>query len=131
MTDVDLARVAPEIRRALDEQAVLLPEQLTPGLLSRPEPGELVILSQEGEELCRVPLYRLLRPDYDRLGPYVAASLDRLSPDDATTVRRALANDEQAIVYDPPDSEWVGVMVAGVKVALVHRSRLVDGWPGE
>jgi len=131
MTDIDVARVPHEIRRALDEQATVLPEMLTAGLLSRPEPGELVVLSHEGVELCRVPLHRLLRADYGRLGPYVAASLDRLRPHDATTVREALANDEQATVYDPPDSEWVGVMVAGIKVALVHRSRLVDGWPGE
>lgn len=127
--DLDLDRLPHEITRALEKDAGIIPEQMTPGLRIRPEENDLVVISGEGDDVCRIPRYRLERADYERLPRFVTASLAQLPADIVAEATAAMQAGEQATVYDPPNKDEVGVMIAGHKIALIHRSHLVDGWP--
>lgn len=121
--DVDMGRLPHEIRRALEEQAGTMPDLLTPGLRSRSEPGELVILSNEGEELCRIPAYRLWAVSLRMLA---AAVTDVLPTGDADQVVTAIRDGH---VETPADRDDVTIRVGPDRELVVHRSACVPGWP--
>lgn len=129
--ELDLARFPHETRRALDREC-LLPEMVDPGLYVRPEPDLdlIVVMDRHGNDLCSIALGRLRPIDPERLRPFADAALSALPVDLADQLATAI-NAGEAVVNDPPDSEWVTVDVGDHKLMAVHRAHLVDGWPDE
>ncbi|WP_406306257.1 hypothetical protein OHA61_34065 [Streptomyces sp. NBC_00885] len=131
MHELDMDRLPFEITRALDENGII-PEMLTPGLAARPEIGELVILS-EGEEVCRIPRYRLRTPDPELLRRAAHATLATMPTDIADRCSTAI-NQGAFEVEAPPDQDYVYVNVflgdgEPFKFFKAHRRTVVPGWP--
>lgn len=126
--ELDIERFPFEYRRAIEKAGNVLVEQLTPGLYARPEPGVVVIVSNEGEDLGEIPLYRLKPIDPELIRPYVVQAVDQFPPHVADQIVAGLNNGD-AVIRDLTNSEWVTVDVGPVKVARVHRAHLVPSWP--
>jgi hypothetical protein len=126
---IDQRRIPHELRRALDAAGILV-DTLEPGLYVRPEPGHLVVIDAHGNELCNVPTHRLMAADYDRLWILAEKALEDVPPHLADQLLAGV-RDNDVKVYDDPGGEWVRVDVSGRKFMIVHRARLVDGWPAE
>jgi hypothetical protein len=122
-TEIDLDRLPYEIGRALWANNFAT-ELLDPGLaLTEPrEDGTVGVVDRYGTELAAVAVYRLRRPDADRLAERIRDVADSagLSADELAA----------ATVVAPPGEEWV-TMRLGARRWRWHRCVLVEGWPDD
>jgi hypothetical protein len=133
--ELDMNRLPYEIMRALDGNFVLA-EGLDPGLSVKPDPETReIIVMQNGEELARIPRYRLQRPDPEVLRKAAAEALKNMPVYIADQCIAAI-NSGRFVLDEPPDQEFVIVTVEigpqnTVRLFKAHRQVVVPEWSNE
>jgi hypothetical protein len=133
--ELDMNRLPYEIMRALNANFVLA-EGLDPGLFVKPDPETReVVVMQNGEELARIPRYRLQRPDPEVLRKAAGEALKNV-PSHIADQCIAAINSGRFVLDEPPDQDFVAVTVEigpqnGVSLFKAHRQVVVPEWPNE
>jgi len=125
--ELDLERLPYETKRAVEARGVLI-EQLDPGLNVVPHEDHLEVLDRHGATVGTIPKYRLARVDPDLIPGYLEDALERF-PDHLRDQILAGMRDDATVVRDFTNGEHVAIDVGTIKVALIHRCRLVPSWP--
>ena len=126
-SELDLKRLPYETKRAVEAGGILI-EQITLGLNVIPHEDHLEVTDCHGTTVAAIPLYRLARIDHDLIPEYLAAAADQF-PDNLRDQIIAGIRDDATVIRDFTNGEHVAIDVGPIKVALIHRCRLVPSWP--